>query len=90
MIVWLWDADGPARTTRGVTGDEAAARRAAAACLRGGQAHSAAVEMARAMLGTESLTSGYARTGHGWTAKCRRDGRISWTPLPGSPHLAAS
>lgn len=90
MIVWLWDADGPARTARGVTDDEAAARHAAEACLRSGQARAAAVEQARAVLGMESLTSGYQRTGSGWTGECRQDGRISWTPFAGSPELTAS
>ena len=90
MIVWLWDVDGPACTARGITDGEAAARCAAEACLHGGQARSAAVEMARAVLGIESLTSGYVRTGHGWTAKCRRDGQVSWTPLPRLADLVVS
>lgn len=90
MIVWLWDAPGPTRAARGVTDDEATARRAAETCLRSGQARSAAVEKAHAVLGVRSLTSGYERTGDGWTAECRQDRRISWTPLPGSPELAAS
>jgi hypothetical protein len=90
VIVWLWNAPGPARAARGVTDDEATARRAAETCLRSGQARSAAVEKAHAVLGVQSLTSGYERTGDGWTAECRQDGRISWMPLPGSPELAAS
>jgi hypothetical protein len=90
VIVWLWDASGPARRGRGITDDEAAARRAAEACLRGTEACSARVESARAVLGIESLTSGYERTGHGWEARRRRDGRITWMPLPISPVLAAS
>jgi hypothetical protein len=90
VIVWLWDASGPACRGRGITDDEAAARRAAEACLRGTEACSAWVESARAVLGIESLTSGYERTGHGWEARCRRDGRITWMPLPISPVLAAS
>lgn len=90
MIVWLWDASGSARVTRGVTDDETTARHAAETCLRSGQARSAAVEKAHAVLGVRSLTSGYERTGDGWTAERRQDGRISWTPLPGSPELAAS
>ena len=90
MIVWLWDASGSARVVRGVTDDEATARNAAETCLRSGQARSAAVEKAHAVLGIRSLASGYERTGDGWTAERRQDGRISWTPLPGSPDLAAS
>lgn len=90
VIVWLWDAIGPGHRGRGITDDEAAARWAAEACLRGIEACSARVESARAVLGVESLTSGYERTGHGWEARCRRDGRITWMPLPTSPVLAAS
>jgi hypothetical protein len=90
MIVWLWEACSPARTGLGITDDEAVARRAAEACVRGAEAYSARVESARAVLGIESLTSGYQRTGHGWEAQRRRDGRITWMPLHGSPELAAS
>jgi hypothetical protein len=90
VIVWLWDASGHARAGRGITDDEATARQAAEACMRGAQACSAVVEKAHAVLATESLTSGYARTGQGWTAECHRDGRISWTPFSRSPELAAS
>jgi hypothetical protein len=39
VIVWLWDAPGPARTTRGVTGSQTRARQAAEALITGGQAH---------------------------------------------------
>ena len=90
MIVWLWEAPGPARAARGVTDDEATAWRAAETCLSSGQARFAAVEKAHALLGVRSLTSGYERTGDGWMAECRQDGRISWTPLPSSSGLAAS
>ena len=48
---------------RGVTDDEATARHAAETYLHSGQARSAAVEKAHAVLGIRSLTSGYERTG---------------------------
>jgi hypothetical protein len=35
VIVWLWDAPGPARTTRGVTGSQTRARQAAEALITG-------------------------------------------------------
>lgn len=79
MIVWLWDASGPARKALGVTGDEATAREAAEASLNSG-ACSARVEAAHAVLEIDTLTSGYRRIGHGWTG-ARRDGRITWTEL---------
>jgi hypothetical protein len=77
VIVWLWDAPGPARTGRGVSGDEAAARQAAEACLLAGEARTARVEAAVAVLGTETLGSGYRRTGRGWQAR-RGGGRVAW------------
>jgi hypothetical protein len=80
MIVWLWAACGPARNGIGITDDEARARQAAETFLGTGQASSARVEMARAYLGVRTLTSGYERTGRGWTAR-RRDGRVTWTPF---------
>jgi hypothetical protein len=46
VIVWLWDAPGPARTTRGVTGSQTRARQAAEALITGGQAHGAVLEQA--------------------------------------------
>jgi hypothetical protein len=84
MIVWLWDAAGPARTGHGVSSDEAAARLAAEACLLAGEATAARVEAAIAVLGTETLSSGYRRTGNGWQAQRGRSG-ISWKPLTGNP-----
>jgi hypothetical protein len=91
VIVWLWDATGPIRSSRGITDDEARARQAAEAWIQGGHANTARVEKALAALGIESLTSEYARTGHGWVARRRSDGRIAWVPLSASlPELAAS
>ena len=83
MIVWLWDAWGPDRHGRGVSGDRATAQRAAEACLRSGHASGARLEEALAILGTESLTSLYQRTGEGWQARHDTRGGISWEPLPG-------
>jgi hypothetical protein len=84
VIVWLWEANGPTRSGRGVTDDEARARQAAEALVRGGHANAARVEKAFAALGIESLTSGYVRTGHGWAARRRSDGRIAWAPFSAS------
>jgi hypothetical protein len=80
VIVWLWDALGPARTTRGVSGDHATALQAAEACLLTGEAHAARVEQAVAILGTETLTSSYRRTGNGWHARRSTSG-ITWKPF---------
>jgi hypothetical protein len=86
VIVWLWDAGSGC----GVTDDQARARRAAEVLMRGGRAGTGRVEKALAVTGISALTSGYLRTGHGWTARPRRDGLIRWVPLPAIAHRAAS
>jgi hypothetical protein len=91
VIVWLWDTSGPARSGRGLSDDETSARLAAEECMRSHLADSARVEKALAILGIESLISGYERTGQGWVAQIHRDGRIIWLPFsPYSPELVAS
>jgi hypothetical protein len=91
VIVWLWEASGPTRSGRGITDDETRARQAAEAWIRAGHASAARVEKAHAALGIESLTSEYVRTGHGWVARRRSDGRIAWVPFSASlPEQAAS
>ncbi|WP_300608543.1 hypothetical protein [Trebonia sp.] len=77
MIVWLWDACGPARTGRGITDDRARAVRIAETYLRTGQATVATVEGARLLSGIRTLTTGYQRTGEGWRARCGGSG-ICW------------
>lgn len=76
MTVWLWDAPGPSSNTLGVCVKEAAARRAATARLRGGQASAAVVEEAIAVTGTASLLEYYERTGNRWRARPGK--RIRW------------
>jgi hypothetical protein len=78
ITVFLWDAG----SRSGVTDDEKRARRAAAACIRGGHATAARVEKALALPGTYTLVFDYHRTGTGWTAQRRSDGRVSWVPIP--------
>lgn len=91
MIVWLWDTTAAACEGRGVTDDETRAREAAEARMRSDQADSARVERALAVLGVETLTSGYERTGLGWAARRHHDGRITWVPFPScSSELVAS
>ena len=81
MIVFLWDACEPGRF-HGVTDDETRARQAAEARLLDGRASTAQVEMAHAVLGITTLTSGYRRTGNGWQAQRggARSG-ITWEPF---------
>ena len=89
MILWLWDADGPARTGRGVTNDETRAIKAAEACMRNGQARIAKVEAALLVLGIPGLTPGYKRTGNGWRGRCGDTG-IRWEPFGPVGRRAAS
>lgn len=79
MIVWLWQASGPGQFC-GITGNDDAARRAAAQCITSGAAETAIVEAASLMIGVSSLTDCYHRTGTGWTA--RRSGTgVRWAAL---------
>ena len=87
MIVWLWEASDPGKF-RGITGNDRAARRAAAGCITSGAAQTATVEAASLMIGVSSLTDCYRRTGTGWTAH-RSDGDICWAALT-APGQAAS
>jgi hypothetical protein len=81
MIVWLWDACGPARAGRGITDNRARAVQMAETYLRSGQANVAKVEGARLVPGTDTLTTGYLRTGEGWRGRCGDSG-IRWEPIP--------
>jgi hypothetical protein len=87
VILFLWDAPGPALTARGVTSSETSARQAAEAFLIGGQATGAVVEKAILGLGAGSMTYGYQRTGLAWHALLA-DGRVAWSQQPAQ--LAAS
>lgn len=76
MDVWLWDVGEHAR---GVADSAFKARRAARDQLRDGEA--ARVEKAIVILAFCHLTSGYFRTGTGWTGRAAA-GRVSWSRLP--------
>jgi hypothetical protein len=78
VIVYLWDACGPARTARGVTDSEVHARQAAEGLLIGGQATDAVLEKAFLGLGAGSMTYGYQSAGPAWHALLS-DGRVTWT-----------
>jgi len=77
VILFLWDAPGPALTARGVTSSEASARQAAETVLLCGQATDAVVEKAILGLGTGSMTYGYQRTGVTWHALLA-GGSVTW------------
>jgi hypothetical protein len=77
MIVWIWDASGPAADACGVAGSAEAARRAASSLVTSGQAEAARVEQAAVVLGT-ALTYDYCPTGQTWAARLNADG-LTWT-----------
>ena len=87
MIVWIWDASGPAASACGVAGTAEAARRAAGALVTSGQAEAARVEQAALVLGT-TLSYGYCPTGQAWRARLDA-GQLTWTPAAPLPRPAA-
>ena len=78
MIVWIWDASGPAASACGVAGTAEAARRAAGTLVESGRAEAARVEQAAIVVGT-TLTYDYCPTGRAWHARLN-GGRLTWTP----------
>ena len=54
MIVWIWDASGPAADACGVAGTAEAARDAAGSLLDSGRAEAARVEQAALVVGTHA------------------------------------
>jgi len=87
MIVWIWDASGPAASACGVTGTAEAARRAAGSLVTSGKAEAARVEQAAVVLGT-TLTYGYLPTGQAWHARLDA-GELTWTTTARPPRQAA-
>jgi len=88
IIVWIWDASGPAADACGVAGTAEAARRAAGSLVASGQAEAARVEQAAIVVGS-TLTYDYCPTGHAWHARLDA-GRLRWTfasrlPRRGAP-----
>ena len=83
MIVWIWDASGPAADACGVAGTADAARDAAGSLVADGRADAARVEQAALVVGS-TLTYDYCPTGRAWHARLHA-GRLTWTPagLPG-------
>ncbi|HET6190175.1 MAG TPA: hypothetical protein VFE59_24645 [Trebonia sp.] len=88
MIVWIWDASGPAADACGVAGTAEAARRAAGSLLASGQAEAARVEQAAIVVGT-TLTYDYCPTGQAQAGRLEA-GRPMWVPAPDLPERAAS
>jgi len=88
MIVWIWDASGPAADACGVAGTAEAARQAAGSLLASGRARAARVEQATIVIGL-ALTYDYCPTGRAWAARLEY-GSPAWVPVPTLPDRAAS
>jgi hypothetical protein len=80
VSVFLWQADGPRQGGRGISGDQASARRAAEGRLHSGQATAALIEEAVVGLGTRTLTFAYYPTGPRWRARVGAPGHVTWEP----------
>jgi hypothetical protein len=78
MIVWIWDASGPAADVCGVTGTAEAARHAAGGLVASGKAKAARVQEAAIVVGA-ALTYDYCPTGRTWHARLKA-GYPAWTP----------
>ena len=87
MIVWIWDAIGPAADACGVAGTAEAARRAADSLLASGRARAARVEQAAVVIGC-ALTYDYCPTGRAWAGRME-SGSPAWVPVPCQPERAA-
>ena len=87
MIVWIWDASGPAASACGVAGTAEAARDAAGSLVTSGRAVAARVEQAAIVLGT-TLSYGYCPTGRAWHARLDA-GELTWTTAAPPPRQAA-
>ena len=88
MIVWIWDATGPAADACGVAGTADAARDAAGSLVADGRADAARVQPAALVIG-RTLTYDYCPTGQAWDARLEA-GRPAWVPVPRLPGQAAS
>ena len=88
MIVWIWDANGPAADACGVAGTAEAARRAAGSLLTSGRAEAAHIEQATIVIGC-TLTYDYCPTGQAWAARLE-SGSPTWVLVPSLPDRAAS
>lgn len=89
MIVWIWDASGPAADACGVADTAEAARRAAGSLLASGRARVARVEQAAMVIGSAALTYDYCPTGQAWSARLEPGGPV-WVPVTHRPGRAAS
>jgi hypothetical protein len=84
---YLWQADSADRGSRGICGDQAAARLAAEACMNTEGAPKALIRAATPGLGTAGLDDGWCPTGEAWLAARAPGGGIEWMPVPATGTL---
>jgi hypothetical protein len=84
VIVWLWDAAGPACGACGVTADRKTAKSRARACIRSGQAIVAQVQAAEFLAGDDVLDPYYRRFGNRWQARDAQGISFRWRLLAAS------
>jgi hypothetical protein len=77
---YLWQADGPEQGSRGVCGDQAAARLTAEGCMNGEGATQALIRAATPGLETAGLDDGWCPTGDAWLA-VPIPGGVEWTAV---------
>jgi hypothetical protein len=87
MIVWIWEAAGPAADACGVTATAEAACAAAGTLLASGHACTARIQQAAIVLGNAALTYDYQPTGRTWEARLH-DGVPVWAPAFRRPQRA--
>ncbi len=79
MIVFLWDATGPAGSGGGVSDDQARAQAAAETWMRAhGPGSTAQMQKARTLISTRDLDACCQPVGPGRTVHRHADGRITW------------
>jgi hypothetical protein len=78
---FLWQADSDDLGSRGVCGDQAAARLAAEGCMsRKGGATKASIRAATPGLEVGGLDDGWCPTGDAWLAELTPGGGVTWVP----------
>jgi hypothetical protein len=92
MIVWLWEAVGPASSACGISRDPDDAREAASAYLTDGTATTATVQAAALVANPTGTQPHYDRFGSTWQATRTSVGDVCWheqaaTPAPQPPQF---
>lgn len=86
-VEYLWHADGPERGSRGVCGDQAAARLAAEGCISKEGATEARIHAATPGLEVLGLDDGWCPTGDARLAAIIPGGGVTWVPVSAAETL---